>query len=285
MKLSHYAAFVLAFFFLISTNTQLIAQTETTSGPKEAATRKKAFRPTKAQIQAAQEKLRSGGDYAGAVDGKYNNDFRSSLSSYQESNGLDKTGKLDEATILKLGIPLTDNQKGIETPSKPKRVVFRVSKEQITEAQAKLKSNGSFSGEADGKYSKEFRSAIRDYQSANGLKRKGSLNRATLEKMGIALTDQQKAIPVNEDDIASDPGAKRKRGPVFRATRDQISSVQAMLRSKGLYSGEDTGKLNPETRNAIKEWQGANGVKVTGTLNKTTLEAMGIELTERQKGS
>ncbi len=135
-----------------------------------------------------------------------------------------------------------------------------------------------------GKYSKEFRTAIREFQSANGLKRKGSLNRATLEKMGIELNEAQSAIPVNPDDLAS-ASTGRKRGPVFRATKTQITEVQSMLRSKGLYDGEDSGKLNPETRSAIKEWQGANGVKVTGTLNKETLEAMGVELTDRQKDS
>lgn len=247
--------------------------------------RKKAFRPTKAQITAAQEKLKSDGVYSGPGDGRYNDDFRSALNSYQNSNGIEESGKLDEATIVSLGISLTDKQKGIETPSKPKRVVFRVSKEQITEAQTMLKSTGAFDGEIDGKYSKSLRAAIRDYQSANGLKRKGSLNRATLEKMGFELSEAQSAIPVNPNDIASEGSSGRKRGPVFRATKDQIVEVQSMLRSKGLYSGEDTGKLNPDTRNAIKEWQSANGVKVTGTLNKITLEAMGVELTEKQKAS
>ena len=286
MKVSILTLCILAISFSLAVSVSVCAQTAaSTSAPVGGDETKKAFRPTKAQITSAQEKLKSNGSYSGAADGRYNNDFRASLNQYQESNGLDATGKLDEATVRSLGIPLTEKQKGIEAPSKPKRVVFRVSKDQIAEAQSKLNSAGAFSGEADGKYSKEFRAAIREYQSANGLKRKGSLNRATLEKMGITLTDAQKEIPVNPNDLASDPKEKPKRGPVFRATKGQISSVQSMLRSKGLYSGEDTGKLNPETRSAIKEWQVANGMKVTGTLNKATLEAMGIELTERQKGS
>jgi peptidoglycan hydrolase-like protein with peptidoglycan-binding domain len=55
-----------------------------------------------------------------------------------------------------------------------------------------------------------------------------------------------------------------------------------MLKKKGMYAGEETGKLNPETRAAIGEWQTQNSVKKTGTLNKETLEAMKIELTDRQ---
>lgn len=74
-----------------------------------------------------------------------------------------------------------------------------------------------------------------------------------------------------------------KRGPVFRATKEQIKTVQAMLKERSLYSGEQTGKLDDATRDAIKKYQEAEGIKVTGTLNKNTLVKMNIELTERQK--
>ena len=50
-----------------------------------------------------------------------------------------------------------------------------------------------------------------------------------------------------------------------------------------MYAGETTGKLDDPTREAIKKWQTANGVKTTGTLNKETLEKMGIMLTDKQK--
>lgn len=285
MKLSPVLLVVLSIIFAFSIQAQPVTDGSDGSSEKTASAKKKAFRPTKSQITEAQQRLKSDDRYEGPVDGRYNDDFRASLSVYQKSSGLEENGKLDEATVLRLGIELSDKQKGIETPSKPKRVVFRVSKEQISEAQSILKSSGAFNGEIDGKYSKGLRAVIRDYQSANGLKRKGSLNRATLEKMGVELSDAQKAIPVNPNDIATEGSSGRKRGPVFRATKEQIVTVQSMLRSKGLYSGEDTGKLNPETRTAIKEWQGANGVKVTGTLNKATLEAMNVELTDKQKGS
>ena len=40
-------------------------------------------------------------------------------------------------------------------------------------------------------------------QGTNGLKKTGTLNRATLEKMGIALTDTQKAIPADPNSFAA----------------------------------------------------------------------------------
>jgi len=76
---------------------------------------------------------------------------------------------------------------------------------------------------------------------------------------------------------------KPKRGPIFRATADQIKQAQAILKQRNFYSGDATGKLTPETRAGLKLYQKAEGLKVTGTLNKVTLEKMGIALTDKQK--
>jgi peptidoglycan hydrolase-like protein with peptidoglycan-binding domain len=76
---------------------------------------------------------------------------------------------------------------------------------------------------------------------------------------------------------------KPKRGPVFRATADQVKQAQAILKQRNFYAGDETGKLNPETRAGLKQYQAAEGLKVTGTLNKGTLVKMGIALTEKQK--
>lgn len=74
-----------------------------------------------------------------------------------------------------------------------------------------------------------------------------------------------------------------KRGPVFRATKDQINQAQAILKSRGFYGGEQIGKLDEATREGLRKYQQAEGLKVTGTLNKLTLEKMNIALTEKQK--
>jgi len=74
-----------------------------------------------------------------------------------------------------------------------------------------------------------------------------------------------------------------KRGPIFRATREQINQAQAILKDRGFYAGEQLGKLDDATREGLRKYQQAEGLKVTGTLNKITLEKMNITLTEKQK--
>ena len=71
--------------------------------------------------------------------------------------------------------------------------------------------------------------------------------------------------------------------PIFRATGDQIKQAQAILKQRSFYAGEQTGKLDDATRTGLKAYQKAESLKETGTLNKVTLEKMGIALTDKQK--
>lgn len=86
-----------------------------------------------------------------------------------------------------------------------------------------------------------------------------------------------------QDARAADATMKKKRGPVFRASNDQIKQAQTMLKERTFYNGEQTGKLNAETRAALKKYQEAESIKVTGTLNRATLEKMNIQLTDKQR--
>ena len=82
---------------------------------------------------------------------------------------------------------------------------------------------------------------------------------------------------------AAGASAAKKRGPVFRATKEQIKQAQSLLKGRGFYAGEAAGKLDEGTRAGLRKYQEAEGLKVTGTLNAVTLQKMNIPLTDRQK--
>jgi peptidoglycan hydrolase-like protein with peptidoglycan-binding domain len=166
-----------------------------------------------------------------------------------------------------------------------KKTAFRANKNQITEAQNLLKSKGMYSGDPTGKLDPATRTAVKTFQKGNGLAATGSLNRATLEKMGIELTDKQKQIPVNPEQFASSkPARSGPRSAPFRASKDQVIEAQRILKSGGMYAGDESGKLDDATREGLKKYQESKGLKVTGTLNQLTLEKMGIALNAKQKG-
>jgi peptidoglycan hydrolase-like protein with peptidoglycan-binding domain len=84
----------------------------------------------------------------------------------------------------------------------------------------------------------------------------------------------------NSNSAAKTP---RKRGPIFRANKDQVKQAQKLLKDRGFYIGDETGKLDADTRAGLKKYQAAESLKVTGTLNKLTQEKMGDEYTDKKR--
>ena len=266
--------------------------TASTTSAKQAETKRVSFRPTKDQITEAQTFLKAQNSFKGEATGKYDPEFRAAIKEFQGANGLAKTGKLNRATLEKMGVELTDAQKEVPaTPdsfanaeggsaAKPKRKVFRATRTQIKEAQEKLKASGIYAGEITGKLDDPTRDAVKKYQESNDLTATGGLTRETVEKMGIALTDTQNGTtPAKAENDAT-----AKKRTIFRATTEQIKAAQAVLIGRGELTGEATGKLDNATREGLRKYQEANGLNVTGTLNQITLEKMGIDLTDKQKG-
>lgn len=186
--------------------------------------------------------------------------------------------------------------------AKPKKPVFRSTKDQVKEAQTMLKASKVYAGEATGVSSADWKAAVKTYQGDNGLAKTGSLNRATLEKMGIALTDKQKEIPVNPDHLASGsaeskpkksadktpkPAEKATDGPKrpapFTATKEQITALQKVLKDGKMFDGEANGERSDALKDSVKKYQEAHSLKATGGINAATLEKAGIALTDKQK--
>ncbi len=86
------------------------------------------------------------------------------------------------------------NMSAGKTPAKKRPPIFRATKEQIKQAQTTLKQRGFYNGESTGKLDADTRAGLKKYQESEGLKVTGTLNRVTLVKMNITLTDKQKAM-------------------------------------------------------------------------------------------
>ena len=221
MRKLFYSAIV-SLFFAFAVFGQPTASTGASTATKAADTAKKApvFRPTKDQIKQGQAFLKDKKLYVGEATGVYNDETRAAIKGYQKTNGLDENGKFDKATLEKMNIPLTESQGGAATAAKvgnsaasttqmtsslqstsstaatsgPKKPApFRANEDQIKAAQKILIDGKMYTGEQTGKLDDPTRDGLKKYQDANKLKITGTLNAITLEKMGIALTDAQKA--------------------------------------------------------------------------------------------
>jgi peptidoglycan hydrolase-like protein with peptidoglycan-binding domain len=94
-------------------------------------------------------------------------------------------------------------------------------------------------------------------------------------------TQNSKSSTISQGGMMAKPAVKR--GPVFRASKEQIKQAQGILKTRGFYTGAESGKLDADTRAALKKYQEAESLKLTGTMNKATLEKMNIALTDKQK--
>ena len=190
--------------------TSTAGTTATTSKTAETAKKATVFRPTKDQIKQGQTILKEKKLYDGEATGAYNDLTRAAVKSFQKANGLEENGKFDKATLEKMNIPLTESQGGAASASKestatsstaksssstgPKRPApFRANEDQIKAAQKILIDGKMYSGTQSGDLDEATREGLKKYQEVNKLKVTGTLNAVTLEKMGIALTDAQKA--------------------------------------------------------------------------------------------
>jgi peptidoglycan hydrolase-like protein with peptidoglycan-binding domain len=66
---------------------------------------------------------------------------------------------------------------------------------------------------------------------------------------------------------------------------DEMRNVQTELKNQGFYYGEIDGKLSSETSASIKRYQIRNGLEVTGTLTRQTLESLGVVRPEARPSS
>lgn len=106
---------------------------------------------------------------------------------------------------------------------------------------------------------------------------------AALAFSGAVATAQNTTAPTPGTGASAGVKTKTKRGPIFRANKEQIKQAQAMLKQRGFYGGAETGKLDDDTRAGLKKYQEAESIKATGTLNRETLEKMSIALTDKQR--
>lgn len=106
---------------------------------------------------------------------------------------------------------------------------------------------------------------------------------AVLCLCGLTAAQNANSQTNGGNDNAAAAGPPKKRGPIFRATKEQIKLAQGILKRRGFYAGEVTGKLDADTRGGLRKYQEAEGLKATGTLNRVTLEKMSIALTDKQK--
>ena len=91
------------------------------------------------------------------------------------------------------------------------------------------------------------------------------------------LPGQQGTIP----EVIQRPSGVAPKPMVVSA--DEIRRAQEMLKTKGYDPGAISGNLHAGTQEALRQFQKANGLTVTGVLDEKTAEKLGIDIRKEDR--
>ena len=161
----------------------------------------------------------------------------------------------------------------------------------VQEIQEILKKAGFNPGSLDGRMGWQTRKAIREFQKARGLSAHGKIDPKTSselnrEKEAQANSKKEKveepAFLLAEGkpkDTKSREEILKIMGPQTREIKaeppkDRKKQIQIALKNAGFYKGKIDGKLGPQTRQAIREFQKSKGLKPDGIIGQKTWEEL-----------
>jgi peptidoglycan hydrolase-like protein with peptidoglycan-binding domain len=226
----------------------------------------------------------------GGTDGVFGPMTTSAVSRYQAANGLSATGIVDAATAARLTgsplpagsveMPVSSSNAPQAAPAAPAAsplaslVGLGVGNmgSKVTQLQQALLAAGiRFPGGADGNFGPATTSALNQFQSRNGLPVTGRVDDAT----ALALATPTGA-PVNAPAAPVSTTASRvTTGLAPGAVGGSVKALQEALLAAGMrVPGGADGIFGPATANAIKAFQTARGLPVTGRVDAATAAAL-----------
>ena len=124
--------------------------------------------------------------------------------------------------------------------------------------------------------------AVRDFQEAQGYKVTGSTNPATLKALGLTGLTATASTASGSSGAAAAPAASTASSGSLenlgRGSRgEEVRMVQQRLIEVGFpIRGGADGVFGAQTEDAIRDFQAAQGYKVTGRTNRATIKALGL---------
>ena len=142
---------------------------------------------------------------------------------------------------------------------------------EVTRLQTRLKELGYYTKEVDGIYGSSTVAAVKAFQAKNELKADGVAGPATLARLyGTSPDDPDSALSTADSSLRSGD-----RGP-------RVTALQTILKTLGYYSKKIDGVYGKTTSAAVKDFQRAMGLPVTGTADSQTQQLIFSDKAQEQ---
>ncbi len=100
---------------------------------------------------------------------------------------------------------------------------------------------------------------------------------ALAQNSGASSQNQaQQSANQNQAQQSPNQNTNENQNGAQNLSQSEIRQMQQALDQKGFKSGRADGKLGPETKNALKQFQSKQGLQQTGMPDDQTLAALGI---------
>ncbi len=224
-------------------------------------------------VKELQRRLKKLGYYTGSVDGIYGTGTVTAVKLYQSVTGLSQSGVATaslQQEIFSSYAPAyepTPAPRPTATPS-PTAQYVQLSRgssgSRVTRLQNRLKTLGYYTGTVDGEYGSGTVTAVKRFQKQLGLNATGTATVALQQRLFST------SAPYYEPETATPapaPDDELEQAYIRLAQGDsgtRVRNLQRRLKELGYYTGSIDGNFGSSTATAVKRFQRAIGVNVTG---------------------
>lgn len=252
-------------------------------------------------VRALQTRLKELGFFSDSVTGYFGTVTRASVRAFQRANGLTADGIVGSATRAKLYghtviTPESTEQTTIDPGATVQPLGYGVlgtqtlkkgmSLEAVRVLQTQLKALGYYTGTVTGSFGTQTKQAVMDFQRKNGLTADGIVGSATRGRLyavaDTAYGTTSGTLTGNTTSTATAAPAQEELGTGTMQLNDQSETVRALQRklaALGYYDGAITGHYGRKTKQAVMDFQKANGISRDGVAGGTTLKKLNAAAT------
>ena len=231
------------------------------------------------QVKILQNRLIVLGYLTGTADGDYGDTTYAAVLAFQKRNSIYADGVAGPTTLTKLYS--SSAKKAAAVVANLGSLREGASGGAVRALQQQLSTLGYYTGSIDGDYGSGTVAAVMAFQSNAGLTADGIAGKATQNAIYAAIngtgggsssggggSSSGGVNPANYGTSASSNGYKTISST--SGTKANVTAIQSALSAKGYYSGTLDGSFGGGTENAVKAFQTAMGLRVTGMAGPTT---------------
>lgn len=208
------------------------------------------------EVVAIQRCLKGQGYLKGKTDGYFGPMTKKAVTSYQKANNLTADGIVGIRTAQKLKSDCYSSN-SFSTSSSTLKVGSRGYAVKVL--QDNLRTLGLYNNKSTAYYGPITKNAVISFQRSKGLKQDGIVGPNTQAKIQTALK--------GKDNSSSTAYSSTLR---VGSKGSQVTSLQQRLKELGYFKGNTTKYFGPITKNAVINFQRANGLKTDGIVGQNT---------------